>query len=384
MAFAMLSVSGVQSARAEGFALQDWSARGAALAGGIVARGGDASAVAYNPAAITELEGTQIMAGGEIISLFNTIVKTNGTDDRSEGKLYFAPHGYVTHKLNDSVSLGLGIYSRYGLGNDHGNWGAGSQLMRHIELLTSSVTPVIAYKVTDKLSVAAGLEIMGGIVEYDTSLMNLKGDAVDFGYNLSAHYRFNEQWKAGFTYRSHVTLGFEGDMKPAIGGTYSGEADLHTPDSYTFALAYYPTEKLSFEGQVQYNTWSRYHSLAISSTAPGAFSYVYQPKNWDDTWLFSLSGEYDWNEWLTLRAGASYETSPVDPKYADFIAPVNGRWKYAAGFGVHKNNWSVDVSYVYHDITDLYYDQSVVASAIASQSKDVHAHTLGFSLGYKF
>ncbi len=387
MAFALLLAGNAQTAKAEGFALQDWSARGASLAGGLVARGGDASSVSYNPAAITELEGTQIMAGGEFISLFNTIVMKNGANDRSEGKLYFGPHGYVTHKLNDKVSLGFGIYSRYGLGNDHGVW-AGAGAMQSIELLTASATPVVAYKVTDKLSIAAGLEIMGGLVEYklanSPSLMGgsgkLEGDGVNFGYNLSAHYRFNDQWKAGFVYRSHVTLDFNGELDVYGFGSFDGKAALHTPDSYSFALAYYPTDKLSFEGQVQYNTWSRYHSLNIYTD----IGLLPQVKNWDDTWLFSLSAEYDWNEWLTLRAGASYETSPVDPQYADFIAPVNGRWKYAAGFGVHKDRWSVDVSYVYHDITDLYYDKSLYGKLGFDRTQDVHAHTLGLSLGYKF
>lgn len=397
--FAGLAGFNPDFARAEGFALQDWSARGAALAGGVVARGGDAAAVAYNPAAITELEGTQVMIGGELISLTNTIVgggPFSGQESESNSKLYVSPHGYITHKLNDKISLGFGLYSRYGLGNDHGEW-FGRAAMKNIELMTLSATPVVAWQVTDKLSLAAGLEIMGGLVEYNksaSSLMGgignakLEGDAANYGFNLSAHYRFNEQWKAGFVYRSHVTVDFEGDLTVSglpgafagMNGKYDGKAALHTPDSYTFALAYYPTENLSFEGQVQYNTWSRYHSLEIIT----ALNTDYQAKEWNDTWLFSLSAEYDWNEWLTLRAGASYETSPIDEKHADFIAPVNGRWKYAAGFGVHKDRWSVDVSYVFHDITNLYYDQSIELSGAAIQTKDVYAHTVGLSLGYKF
>lgn len=397
MAFAGIAGFNPDFAKAEGFALQDWSARGAALAGGVVARGGDAAAVAYNPAAITELEGTQVMIGGELISLTNTIVGKNaGQKSESESKLYVSPHGYITHKLNDKFSLGFGLYSRYGLGNDHGSW-FGSDHMRSIELLTLSATPVLAYQVTDQLSLAVGLEVMGGLVEYNKSVASgigntrLEGDAVNFGYNLSAHYRFNDQWKAGFVYRSHVTIDFEGDLTVsglsgigmgALEGKYSGEAKLYTPDSYTFALAYYPTDALSFEGQVQYNTWSRYNALTINTSHP-AMPQMLEVKEWNDTWLFSLSAEYDWNEWLTLRAGASYETSPVDEKHADYIAPVNGRWKYAAGFGVHKDRWSVDVSYVFHDITDLYYDKSDLA-AQASRTEDVYAHTVGLSFGYKF
>ena len=45
-------------AQAEGFALSDFGARGTALAGGMVARADDPSAVAWNPAGITQLPGT--------------------------------------------------------------------------------------------------------------------------------------------------------------------------------------------------------------------------------------------------------------------------------------------------------------------------------------
>ena len=34
--------------------------------------------------------------------------------------------------------------------------------------------------------------------------------------------------------------------------------------------------------------------------------------DWKDGWFFSLGGEYDSTEQLTLRAGGAYEISPVD------------------------------------------------------------------------
>ena len=367
----------------------------------MVARGGDASSVAYNPAAITELDGTQIMGGSEIITLTNTI---NGPyDSTSKDRFYFAPHGYITHKASDNISLGLGVYSRYGLGNEHDmNWfGAGE--IYNIQLLTSSVTPVLAYRVNDKLSLGIGLELMVGLVDLDKRLglpgvgyfgtSKLSGDATDWGYNLSAHYRFNDQWKAGFTYRSHVTLNFSGDMdfyaklpipgSQPITANVPGSAKLYTPDSYTFALAYFPTKNLSFEGQVQYNTWSNYSNLTVELPAP--FGNQTEIKDWQDTWFFSLSTEYQYNDWLTLRAGISHETSPVKEEWADYVAPVNGRWKYTAGFGIQKGNWTYDMSYVYHDIKSLDYSQSRTAGVVRqSRSSDVYAHTVAFTFGYKF
>lgn len=383
-------------AKAEGFALQDWSARGAALAGGIVARGGDAASVSYNPAAITELEGTQIMMGGEYIHPINSVVGTSGQTKHSETKQYFAPHGYITHKFNDSLSFGLGAFSRFGLGNNYGSAFFVPGSVYDVELITFTVSPVVAWRVNDHLSLGLGLELAYGDVDlnmkknlghYGIQRFSMTGDALSPAFSLSAHYRFNDQWKAGFVYRSHNDFDFDGDLKTSLTGSqeFAGDATLYTPDSYTLALAYYPMPELSFEAQAQYNTWSRYSELTINvpHSPLGAYSET-QIKDWRDTWLFSLSAEYQVLDWLTLRCGASYETSPVKEAHADFIAPAHGRWKYGVGLGFAKDNWTLDVAYVYHDILELRYHNNPEYSAYADHIDDAHAHAASFSIGYKF
>ena len=58
------------------FALKGWSARGLALAGGMVGRADDPSALAYNAAGITQLSGTRVMGG------FDLHVPTGSIDAR--------------------------------------------------------------------------------------------------------------------------------------------------------------------------------------------------------------------------------------------------------------------------------------------------------------
>ena len=52
----------------EGFSLNEWSARGVSLAGGMVGRADDVSAIAYNAAGITQLPGTRTMGGFALIT----------------------------------------------------------------------------------------------------------------------------------------------------------------------------------------------------------------------------------------------------------------------------------------------------------------------------
>lgn len=67
--WALTLVTVPPQAEAAGFGLYEWSNRGNAMGGAIVAtQNPDASTVAYNPAAMTRLEGMQTMVGTTMIA----------------------------------------------------------------------------------------------------------------------------------------------------------------------------------------------------------------------------------------------------------------------------------------------------------------------------
>ncbi|WP_287439675.1 outer membrane protein transport protein, partial [Desulfovibrio sp.] len=108
------------SAMAEGFALTEWSARGLGLASGMVGRADDVSAIAYNAAGITQLPGVQVMGGMGLIAPMGTLSldTIHGKQETTtKPAVWAAPHAYASWQLNDSLWLGLGVFSRFGLGN---------------------------------------------------------------------------------------------------------------------------------------------------------------------------------------------------------------------------------------------------------------------------
>ena len=114
------------SAMAEGFALTEWSARGLGLASGMVGRADDVSAIAYNAAGITQLPGVQVMGGMALVAPMGTLSldTDNGKQETTtKPAVWAAPHAYASWQLNDSLWLGLGVFSRFGLGNSYDqNW----------------------------------------------------------------------------------------------------------------------------------------------------------------------------------------------------------------------------------------------------------------------
>ncbi len=384
-------------AKGEGFALQDWSARGGALGGGVVARGGDASAAAYNPAAITELEGLQVMVGAEIVVPTNTIVTygTTGREDtKNEGTQFILPQGYLTYKINDQFSLGLAMFSRFGLGNEYDeDWPAATNVF-DVSLMTSTFNPSIAWRVNDMLSLAAGIEISGALVEMRSKAFpgvytHLEADGITWalGYNLAAHIRFNEQWKLGLTYRSNVDYDIDGELTSTnnIIPKSGGSTTMSLPHEFKAAVAYYPLDNLSFEFLVGYYTWSSYKDLKLTFDNPGLNAA--NPRHWEDTWLFSLSAEYDVLDWLTLRAGIAHETSPVPDDFAEYSAPVNGRFKYSIGAGFHKDAWAIDVGYIFHHMNTQDFDKASThagSDVLPGRTTKIYANAFLASFSYKF
>ncbi len=394
-------------AHAEGFALQDWSARGLGLAGGLVARDADPSAAAFNPAAITELEGLQVQAGMEFVKPHNTIVienhptnpAANGSYDASD-IFFLIPNSYVTYKLNDNFSLGLAIFSRFGAGNEYDKHWPGSENMHYVNLLTSTINPSIAWRVNDKLSLAAGIEVSGAVVEleqgynlgaagYVNSSLKNEGISYALGFNLAAHLRLNDYWSAGLTYRSGVSYEFDGELsfEPQPHASTLGFIDakgttsMNLPYEIKLGLAYAPLEKLSFEADIAYYGWSSYQDLDLHLDGGGVIS---NPKEWQDTWLFALSAEYDVNDWLTLRGGVSYETNPIPASHVEYLAPTGGRWKYAIGAGVKHNDWTFDVGYAFHHLNNINFDKSTVNGVFDGHTKSIYAHSLAASISYRF
>ena len=79
------------------------------MASAFVGQADNPSAVWYNPAGITQLDGTQVSGG--VIAVYPELTHetTNGTTEVSKRKIHLPIHLYATHKLNDNTFLGFGI-----------------------------------------------------------------------------------------------------------------------------------------------------------------------------------------------------------------------------------------------------------------------------------
>ena len=411
-------------AHAEGFALYEYSARGVALGGSVMARKPDASVVAYNPALMTRLPGIHVMGGASAISPAGKMRTTDDFGDteitRLKSSTWLIPHMYYTQQLNDSFTVGVGEFSRFGLGFEYPHNWPGRFNVYEVSLTSASLNPSIAWAATDKLSLAAGVEIVYvsldlkkrarfpvvpggpalGALEVDSNIQD--ADDVGIGFNLAGHYQFNDQWAAGLQYRSQVRVHAHGDVQysyvnfqglpgtePVAQNVYDSvfkdggaHATVILPDSIAGGLSWSPIPELSLEVGATWTRWSSFRALNIHLPEPIGVSN--NPKHWKDTWRFNAGVEYEPLDWLALRAGYVYDQSPMTKRYADYLVPTDDRHIFSLGVGFKWDAWTLDLAYAYIMPLDRAYKASSETHVLDSKTRDSSTNIFSLSLGYQF
>lgn len=409
------------TAKAEGFALTQWSARGMALAGGMVGRADDPSALAYNAAGITRLSGTRVMGGLAVVDPDGVIDlnKVDGTQESIGSGLHSvaAPHAYISRQINDRYWFGLGMFSRFGLDNKfHDEW-SGRYDLTDVKLQTYSIVPTLAVKASDALSFSAGVEIMyAGLTmgqqipvlqhsgKKDDIKMTVDGSSLGVGAHFGVHLRLSDKLSLGLAYKTPVALNISGsaDFSRSDGNQLADQGQvphaidtgthskLRLPDSFSMGLAYRPLDNLSLEVGGVYTRWSAYDSLDIVLDTD--FRSI-SKKKWRNGWNINASVEYEPMDWLALRAGVWYETPVVNEANADFMVLSHGRTGVSLGTGLQWENWRVDVGYARIWMRSLDYSRSsghsflpssAVGDVVDGRSRDLSSNIYSASVSYSF
>ena len=128
------------------------------MGGAFTAVANDPSAVYWNGAGLSFIKGTNIVFGASFIapnSKFRGVAPVE-TEYRGKNLLFYPVNFFASHQLNDKFTVGLGFTTPFGLGTEWDeNW-PGRYLAIETELRTFIVTPVVAFKPIETLSISAG------------------------------------------------------------------------------------------------------------------------------------------------------------------------------------------------------------------------------------
>ncbi|MGN0852442.1 MAG: OmpP1/FadL family transporter [Kiritimatiellia bacterium] len=195
------------------------------MGGAVMGRAHDASANFYNPATLTDLTGTVVTVGMTTEHpTADTYVNGKGSIKMNPG-CFILPHAYLAQELPYDFTFGLGFAPEYGLGTHYKKSWPLAWDTRDTTIMGLSLNPNLAYKVTDKWSVAAGIRLMYLSFDqhsdqmaardgatYGTVRDHLKGDngMTDWGWELSTKYDVTEKLSVGAMYKSFIDCKVKG------------------------------------------------------------------------------------------------------------------------------------------------------------------------------
>lgn len=407
-----LGSGAVAEVHAAGYAVFTQGASSLGQGNAVTAHSSDPSTIFYNPALINKLEGTQLQVGTTaIFSSREYDSSLPGGNPTSKDSVFFPSTFYATHKFNDKLSAGLGVFNPFGLGTEwNGDWD-GRYLATKSELTTFNVNPVVSYRVLPSLSVAAGLDVvfldasLEKKIQSDTLALTglpfpngfdigqkFKGDGTGVGFNLAAAYDICEHLTVGASYRSQVVIDVSGDatfsspVLPVSALNSGGKTTLTLPPQFTAGVAFKGIDKLTLEAGLRWEGWSKFKELDIQLDN-GSSSFT--PRNWKDSWGMNLGGRYQATEKVALLAGYVYGDTAVPDSTFDPSIPDAKTHVFCAGTDLNFQPFTVAFSYGYQLYENRHKSNSIdtfpsTATSSANGKYQSDAHLVALSMGYKF
>lgn len=410
---AVVWLAAVGQASASGYLIYEQGAKPSAQAGAFVARADDPSALYYNAAGITGLEGWNLQLGTSAIFLGDTTFQnaSGAPEDEMNKNTAFPSHLYLTHHATDLISWGFAIYTPYGLETEWDSDASTRFSSRHADLRTIYLNPSIAFSFGKGFSVAAGVSYVQGKVKAfssNTSLTpfaaltnpttngqqifsNLTGEGDDVTFNVGFQWK-NDAWKVGLAYRGEASVEVNdgsidfGDVPNAAILTEPGvflpskfpdgdaAATLPLPANASAGFAYTGGKSWDLEFDVVWTDWSAFETLDIDFATettvtvplpsppfpPGQFTQApvvadrSTNESWQDTYSYRVGFGYRFNDQHELRAGAYFDENPIPDESVRPSLPDGDRISGQIGYGFTTSggHFGIDAYYQYIAVDD--------------------------------
>lgn len=301
----------------------------------------DATAVYYNPAALTLLKNPQIIAlnslgffrsefTGEAIQS-NTGFTLSGTSVTQTH--YYLPSLYFATPATDKIAIGFAVISNFFNKDIDGN-----SILRYAQsnnnIKDIDFVPAIEFKLNDFFSVGVGINISYAsfLLTRTTGFPSLnipdsesrnEADGTGVGGDVGFLLKPGKWTMIGFNYRSSITYRLSGksvfESDPDVVSNRYGFT-FWTPARSVLSINQFITKNLGIIGTAQRINWSIFkeiniHGIATQIGTQPVILNARVPYHLHDTWLLTLGSHYRITPKWVFRIAGSYNESPGNSNF---------------------------------------------------------------------
>jgi long-chain fatty acid transport protein len=224
----------------------------------------DPSAIYFNPAGLSYLEDDFYIQAGWARAMPEHQYTPPMQEMITSKKPANLPYGFLAYK-RPKLSFGVGGYVMYGGGGvDWEEADLGQDLDAYMAVL--AISPTLAYRVDDHLSLGASLIYYYGInrttqVESGQTV-ELDETGKDLGFSVGVLLRPSNVISIGMalispgSVRMKGTATVEHELLTGLNGEYDSYSEVNLPADFNFGIALKPTGDFTFSADMAYTSWS--------------------------------------------------------------------------------------------------------------------------------
>jgi len=345
-------------------------------AGARAAHVDDASAIAHNPANLLDVPKAEVQFAPTLVFIEADYTSGAGVKAETKEPWKLLPNLFASMPLQDGrFSLGLGITTPYGIGNEWEPTGAfapGGNLRYtsafSAELKVINLNPTFAFKLHDRLRVGVGVDVfwsqltlkqfypwllVSGNPSDPDGVAKAQGDGFGVGGNLGVTWEFTDRQRLAFTVKTPVSVNYSGDFEldnvPAGFGGGTMKSDFHSgidfPTIIGLGYGIQLTETIRVGTDLEWIEFSRFDDLPldVENPAPGLPSSVRE--DWNDTFTIGVGGDWKFSPGWIARASYQFYESPVPDRTFSPVIPDANQNVITVGVGYTHKRHHLEAAY---------------------------------------
>ena len=361
-----------------------------------------ADAAWTNPAGMMGIKEDHGLAGIQMVvpkvEFDSSIAAAGGSDGGNSGLLSVVPSHFLVKTLTDDVKAGFSVVGTMGGGLDYGDNFVGRYGAYRSVLGAVALSPSIAYRVNEDLSIGAGVSAVYTTFDEDIAVLqpgNVDGRVSinqidDWGFTsfYGLTYQLTEKAMIGVVYRAEFDADLEGDLNFSnfVGPTPladSIEVEWTNPQVLQVGLQYRVNDEYMLFVDANWEDWSEFSDNQLQFQGGLLNPVISIDRNWKDTYHLGIGLARSWENQV-FSVGMSYDSSPVDDEDRTIDLPLDEQLKFSMAYGRQGEGFDYSLGATLVWLGDGKVDQTAQGVRFKGEFDKNFALFMGATLRYEF
>jgi long-chain fatty acid transport protein len=357
------------------------SVKATAMGEAFIVQADDPSALAFNPAGLSDLRGRQLSLQASFGVPYSERSR-NGTTESMVRKFQAIPSFFATSDFGrDDLAIGLGVSLPNGIATEWREDSFARYVATFSRLTVVDVNLGCGLRISPQLALGFGVSLLysdvrlgrmidAGLVAGAPGTMDTKmeiaGNGTTFGFNMGVIYSVNDMHGFAATYRGPFTINYDGTITMA-GAPSDSTTVIDHPAVIVVGYAFRPNDKWKVEVNLDWTDWNSVDDIMLDFNNPSVAD-LDLAMGLENTLACKVGAEFAYSDNIALRWGYIYSQNATPEESWRPGLPDTDVHYLTAGLGYELDNLVLDIAFQLPIYETRTIDNNVDMNELASSS----------------